>query len=299
MSEKKGKGSKMKKLLLGFVSIIVSIVVAAMSAAYIAEFKNIMDDIINSGELESIVQDAVDSSIDDLETMEPDAEENKLSGIWLINDALSFTDEMFDENVEFVSNSVAYSRFVVIDARIYYETDANSSSYTNMIYDGQMTTEFTDNAYRYVAFDGDGQIVSAEFKAWFTKVAEEVSPEAEAIILLNASESYNYDPDTNGYDDFSFRTMSINGFDVSNVVFNLSPGGNCYLGFIENNSSDGNLRYIFRYENSVLTENNMLEFSSDADAILFYDTVFKGSDPNICWGDMRTMVGAKIIGVIE
>ena len=174
MSEKKGKGSKMKKLLLGFVSIIVSIVVAAMSAAYIAEFKNIMDDIINSGELESIVQDAVDSSIDDLETMEPDAEENKLSGIWLINDALSFTDEMFDENVEFVSNSVAYSRFVVIDARIYYETDANSSGYTNMIYDGQMTTEFTDNSYRYVDFGDIPQSVSEEFYNWLIANADQV-----------------------------------------------------------------------------------------------------------------------------
>ena len=173
MSEKKGKGSKLKKLLLGFVSIIVSIVVAAMSAAYIAEFKNIMDDIINSGELESIVQDAVDSSIDDLETMEPDAEENKLSGIWLINDALSFTDEMFDENVEFVSNSVAYSRFVVIDARIYYETDANSSGYTNMIYDGQMTTEFTDNSYRYVDFGDIPQSVSEEFYNWLIANAQE------------------------------------------------------------------------------------------------------------------------------
>ena len=174
MSEKKGKGSKMKKLLLGFVSIIVSIVVAAMSAAYIAEFKNIMDDIINGGELESIIQDAVDSSIDDLETMEPDAEENKLSGIWLINDALSFTDEMFDENVEFVSNSVAYSRFVVIDARIYYETDANSSGYTNMIYDGQMTTEFTDNAYRYVDFGDIPQSVSEEFYNWLIANADQV-----------------------------------------------------------------------------------------------------------------------------
>lgn len=174
MSEKKGKGSKMKKLLLGFVSIIVSIVVAAMSAAYIAEFKNIMDDIINSGELESIVQDAVDSSIDDLETMEPDAEENKLSGIWLINDALSFTNEMFDENIEFVSNSVAYSRFVVIDARIYYETDANSSGYTNMIYDGQMTTEFTDNAYRYVDFGDIPQSVSEEFYNWLIANADQV-----------------------------------------------------------------------------------------------------------------------------
>lgn len=193
MSEKKGKGSKMKKLLLGFVSIIVSIVVAAMSAAYIAEFKNIMDDIINSGELESIVQDAVDSSIDDLETMEPDAEENKLSGIWLINDALSFTDEMFDENVEFVSNSVAYSRFVVIDARIYYETDANSSGYTNMIYDGQMTTEFTDNAYRYVDFGDIPQSVSEEFYNWLIANAQERYVSGVWVFneVLNIPEGFN------------------------------------------------------------------------------------------------------------
>lgn len=167
--KKEGKGSKMKKILLGFVSIIVSIVVAAMSAAYIAEFKDIMNDIINSGELESIVQDAVDSSIDDLETMDPDAEENKLSGTWIINDALSLTDETFNENIEFISSYHNYSRFAVNDTGIYYETDANSSGYENMIYDTQKSyTPFKENLYRIVDFGSTNQEVSEEFYVWFT-----------------------------------------------------------------------------------------------------------------------------------
>lgn len=187
MSEKKGKGSKMKKLLLGFVSIIVSIVVAAMSAAYIAEFKNIMDDIINSGELESIVQDAVDSSIDDLETMEPD-EQKYVSGVWLLNNELTRPEvnapleQVVNVKLEWSLHTVNVSKFIIYDSA--YEYGSN--------YDVVISTESDDSdldqqsGYLYMTSDG-GWCGSFESRFWdFGDTPQAVSEEFYNWLIANA-----------------------------------------------------------------------------------------------------------------
>lgn len=181
MSEKKGKGSKMKKLLLGFVSIIVSIVVAAMSAAYIAEFKNIMDDIINSGELESIVQDAVDSSIDDLETMEPD-EQKYVSGVWLLNNELTRPEvnapleQAVNVKLEWDIYTVNVSKFIIEDSNLEYGSNYDLCVRTESdCYDLDDGTGYlylsSDDSWSYYEsrfwdFGDTPQAVSEEFYNW-------------------------------------------------------------------------------------------------------------------------------------
>ena len=57
----------MKKILLAFVSIIISIVVAVMSSSLVDRLQETIDDIVEN-ELDSMVQGAVDSELDKLET---------------------------------------------------------------------------------------------------------------------------------------------------------------------------------------------------------------------------------------
>ena len=188
MSEKKGKGSKMKKLLLGFVSIIVSIVVVAMSAAYIAEFKNIMDDIINSGELESIVQDAVDSSIDDLETMEPD-EQKYVSGVWLLNNELTRPEvnapleQAVNVKLEWDIYTVNVSKFIIEDSNLEY-----GSNYDLCVRTESDCYDLDDGSgYLYLSSDDSWSYYESRF--WdFGDTPQAVSEEFYNWLIANAAQ---------------------------------------------------------------------------------------------------------------
>ena len=293
MSEKEGKSSKMKKILLAFVSIIISIVVAVMSSSLVDRLQETIDDIVEN-ELDSMVQDAVDSELDNIVI-----EECKLSGIWVINDALSFTSEQFNEKINFTSNGVSYTYFNLLDARIYYENSSNT--YVNMIYDGQMDAAFKSDVYRTIDFGDSKQSVSKEFYDWFTYVAEEYVSEQSAITLsYRCPEQYPYDSLSAGGEIFDFPAgIKINGVDVIQIKWDLSSGGNMSLALYDPNTCES--VYLYRYVDCALVENNALAF----DTIDDYNTyISKLHDSNnnqysLQYSDIVGIISYDITGVTE
>ena len=255
--------------MLAFVSIIISIVVGVMSSSLVDRLQETIDDIVEN-ELDSMVQDAVDSELDNIVN-----EECKLSGTWVINDALSLTNEEFNEKINFTSNGVTYSYFNLLDARIYYE--ASSTGCSNMVYDGQMTGAFNNDAYRTIDFGDSKQNVSKEFYDWFTYVAEE----AKITLKYRLSEGFPYDPQLSSSQILDLgKSIRINGKDVVQIGWSLSPEGNMSLGYTDLDS--GEIIYIYRYVDSALVENNALEFDTIDDYNLYISIVQDSDNLEYC-----------------
>lgn len=173
MSEKEGKSSKMKKILLAFVSIIISIVVAVMSSSLVDRLQETIDDIVEN-ELDSMVQDAVDSSIDDLETMEPD-EQKYVSGVWTFNDTLPLFEngDSIGYDIAFTSNGKSYT-FIecyntpgpVGDVTINYYVEKTGIVGSDC--DNAYESGWVNDDYRLVDFGSIPQFVSEEFYTWLT-----------------------------------------------------------------------------------------------------------------------------------
>jgi len=171
---KEGKGSKMKKALLVFASIIISIVISVMSTSFLDRFQETIDDIVNN-ELDSMVQDAVDSELDKLETTEP----KTVSGVWYFNEQITIPESNIEQVLNFTimnsSNEKAFGFLIYPDSALMIYTDSTLESSTSKYQLGEGDGGFWESDDDRIMDFGDmPQDVSEEFYVWLTANASEV-----------------------------------------------------------------------------------------------------------------------------
>lgn len=170
-NEKEGK-SKMKTILMAFVAIVVSITIALCAAQIPGIINSTIDELINSGELESAIQDQVNS---ELESEVEKATGYTVSGVFVFNEVPSIPEDFYlEQEVSFTSFNTQYNKLYIVNALmsggsemsyIYLGTstlmpDAHDVIYTSDVWEAE--------AYRSIDFGTTSQEVSEEFYTWLT-----------------------------------------------------------------------------------------------------------------------------------
>lgn len=157
----------MKKILLAFVSIIVSLVISVMSISYMDSLKEMIQDIVDN-DLESMVQDSVDSALGDLESELPNDTEPKtykISGGYCFNSGINEFEGTLE--LSFVCDGDSYDSIYMSDSDEPDLVYANSDTGVNEAFayferGEEPSVLFEKDRHRFLNFGEEEQKVSAE-----------------------------------------------------------------------------------------------------------------------------------------